>query len=298
MNKKLLMVLGLLSVFFCSAMDCRPVAAQEEKTVKVVASFYPMYIMAKNVAKDVPGVTVSNLTPPLTGCLHDYTVTTADMKKLVGANVFVANGAGMELFLDKILSQYPQVKIVKLANGIPMIKGEGEEGDNPQVWVSISDAIIQVMNLGKAMQEIDPVHAEQYRKNTDEYAGKLEALRQKMQAALSPYRGEKIITFHEAFPYFAQEFGLDIAAVVEREPGSEPSAKDLADTVDLVKKAGVKCLFSEPQYPDSAAKAIAMETGATVYVLDPAVTGPDNLDAYLQIMEKNLTVLKKAFSKE
>lgn len=271
---------------------------QQSAELKVVASFYPMYIMAKNVTKDVPGVTVSNLTPPMTGCLHDYTVTTEDMKKLVGANVFVANGAGMESFLDRILSQYPQVKIVPLAEGIPLIKGEGEEGDNPHVWVSISDAITQVKNLGKAMQEIDPAHAGQYAKNTEAYVGKLEALRQKMQAALAPYKGTKIITFHEAFPYFAQEFGLEIAAVVEREPGSEPSAKDLADTVDLVKKAGVTYLFSEPQYPDSAAKAIAQETGAIVYVLDPAVTGADDPDAYVQVMEKNLTVLSEAFSKK
>ncbi len=283
----------LLVCFFVSV----GTAASETKDIKIVASFYPMYIMAKNVTKDVPGVSVQNLTPPLTGCLHDYTVTTNDMKKFSDAQVFVANGAGMESFLDKIIAQHPIIKIIQLAEGIPFIKGEGNEGDNPHLWVSISNAIIQVKNLGKAMEEFDPGHKELYVKNTANYVAKLEALSQKMHSELAPYKGRSIITFHEAFPYFAQEFGFNIAAVVEREPGSEPSAKELADTIELVKKNGIPTLFSEPQYPDSAAETIAKETGAKVYVLDPAVTGSDDYDAYLNIMENNLATLKLAFKK-
>ena len=139
-------------------------------------------------------------------------------------------------------------------------------------------------------------HKSLYRKNTDAYVARLEALRVRMQSELASFKGKKIITFHEAFPYFAQEFGLEIAAVVEREPGSEPSAKELAETVDLIRNSGIKSLFSEPQYPVTAVDTIAKETGATVYVLDPAVTGPDDPDAYLNIMEKNLVILKKALS--
>ncbi|MFA5062981.1 MAG: metal ABC transporter substrate-binding protein [Candidatus Omnitrophota bacterium] len=272
-------------------------AASAAKDIKIVASFYPMYIMAKNVIKDVPGVSVQNLTPPLTGCLHDYTVTTSDMRKLARAQVFVANGAGMESFLDRIIAQHPDIKIIQLSEGIPLIKGEGNEGDNPHLWVSISNAIIQVKNLGKAMEEFDPSHKELYAKNTADYAAKLEALRQKMHSELASYKGRSIITFHEAFPYFAHEFGLKIAAVVEREPGSEPSAKELAETVDLIKKNGILPLFSEPQYPAAAAQTIAEETGAKVYVLDPAVTGPDDCNAYINIMENNLVILEGAFKK-
>ncbi|MFA6358020.1 MAG: metal ABC transporter substrate-binding protein [Candidatus Omnitrophota bacterium] len=271
--------------------------AEQIKQIKIVASFYPMYIAAKNVARDIPGVIVQNLTPPLTGCLHDYTVTTNDMKKLADAQVFVANGAGMESFLDKVIAQHPNLRIIQLSEGVPLIKGEGDEGDNPHVWVSVFNAITQVENLGKAMGEFDPTHKALYEKNTASYVAKLENLRKKMHSELALYNGRSIITFHEAFPYFAQEFNLNIAAVVEREPGSEPSAKELSETIDLVKKSGVKALFSEPQYPSGAAQAIARETGAKVYVLDPAVIGSDDYDAYINIMENNLAVLKKAFAK-
>ena len=287
-----LFLAGVACLAGCGSKGQPPAGAAGK--LSVVASFYPMYITTVNVAKDVPGVSAVNMTPSTTGCLHDYAITTADMKRLAAADVFVTNGAGMESFLDNVAGQYPRLKIVQLAQGIPLIKGHGAEGDNPHVWVSVSHAITQVKNLGKAMAEFDPPHADLYRKNADAYAARLETLRAKMEAELAPYRGRKIVTFHEAFPYFAQEFGLEIAAVIEREPGSAPSARELAETIDLVKESGVKALFSEPQYSGVAADAIARETGAKVYVLDPGVTGPDDPDAYITIMEKNLAVLKEA----
>ena len=219
------------------------------------------------------------------------------MKKLSDAKVLAVNGAGMESFLESVTAQHPELNIVNLSEGIPLIKS-GQE-DNPHVWVSVSAVIAQVKNLGAAMGKIDPAHKGLYEKNTDNYVIKLEALREKMHTELAAYRGRNIITFHEAFPYFAAEFGLKIAAVVEREPGSEPSAKELADTVELIRNSGRNTcvLFSEPQYPSAAAGVIAQETGLEVYVLDPAVSGPDENDAYIKIMEKNLDVLKKAFGK-
>ena len=190
----------LLTVYLSMACPLAPASAVagEAQEIKIVASFYPMYIMAKNVIKDVPGVSAQNLTLPLTGCLHDYTVTTNDMKKLADAQVFVANGAGLESFLDRIAAGYPNIKIIQLADGMPLIKGEGNEGDNPHVWVSIFNAIIQVKNLGKAMEEFDPSHKELYAKNTANYVARLEALRQKMHSELALYKGRLMITLHHA----------------------------------------------------------------------------------------------------
>jgi len=284
----------MLNVFLPGILYAPKANAEEPRNINVVASFYPMYIIALNVCKDVPGVTVENLTPPTTGCLHDYSITTNDMKKLVGADILVANGAGMESFLDKVVAQYHGIKIVILSEGISLINDNA--GDNPHVWVSISDYIFEVKNLVKAMVSFDPVHKELYIENEGAYIAKLEKLRLSMNSELALFKGKKIVTFHEAFPYFAREFGLDIAAVVEREPGSQPSAKELAETVDLIKRSGIKTLFAEPQYPATAADTIAKETGASVYVLDPAVAGPDDPDAYLNIMESNLIVLRKALA--
>ena len=115
-----------------------------------------------------------------------------------------------------------------------------------------------------------------------------------MHGELDILPNRNMVSFHEAFPYFAQEFNLNIVAVVKRKPGSEPSAQELAQTIEIVRKSKVKALFIEPQYSSGAANTIARETGAAVYTLDPAVTGPNSPDAYLDIMKYNLASLREA----
>jgi zinc transport system substrate-binding protein len=122
----------------------------------------------------------------------------------------------------------------------------------------------------------------------------LEKLGLKMYSSLAPYKGTKIITLHDAFPYFAQEFGLEIAAVVEIEPGAQPSAKELADIIELIKKEGIKAIFSEQWYPVPSLETISRETGVQVYFLNPATSGEDDPDAYLAIMQENLETLEEA----
>lgn len=301
-SENLLMTAVLLvaMVIFLSACQGQTPPATEnsatDKTLTIATSFYPMYIASVNIAKDVPGVKVVNMTQPTTGCLHDYQLKPDDLKTLSEAQIFIVNGAGMEAFMDKVVQQLPDLKIVEASKGIELIKGEGEEGDNPHVWVSISDAIQEVKNIGLQLATLDPDHAGQYNANTTAYVDKLEALRVKMHQSLDGAKNRDIITFHEAFPYFAREFNLNIVSVIEREPDSQPSAAELADTINIVNKYKIRALFAEPQYPAQAADTIARETGARVFVLDPAVTGPMEPDAYLKIMESNLKILEEALN--
>lgn len=291
-------VLGLLVVSGCGAnnQSKSPLSSTKSagSTMTIAASFYPMYIMALNVAKDIPNVNVIDMTKPTAGCLHDYSATPADMKNLEGANVLIINGAGMESFMSKITSQMPNLKIVEASKGIELIKGAGDTGDNAHVWVSISNAIKQVQTIGDQLALLDPNNAPKYKENSKVYIKKLEAQRAKMHLALDGLKNRDIVTFHEAFPYFAKEFNLNIVAVIEREPGSEPSAKELAETIDKVNSLKVKALFAEPQYSTRAAQTIAKETGAKVYTLDPGVTGPMEVDAYINMMDSNLKTLQEA----
>lgn len=262
----------------------------------IVTSFYPMYISTINVTKDIPGVEVINMTKPQTGCLHDYQLTPEDLKTLEKANVFVVNGAGMEAFMDKVVNQQKNLKVIEASKGIELIKDENGE-ENPHVWVSVSDAIIQVKNISQQLASIDPANESKYMSNADAYMEKLEALKEKMHKSLDSIKNKDIITFHEAFPYFAKEFGLNIAAVIEREPGTAPSPKELEDTIKIVRDSGIKALFAEPQYSAKAADTIAGETGAKIYSLDPAVTGdanPDGYDGYIKVMEQNLKSIEEA----
>ena len=280
----------LLIVVLCFAQAS---FAKQAKPLKILASFYPMYVMTLNVVGDTPDVSVECMTEPITGCLHDYQLTPENLKTLAGSDVFVMNGARMETFLEKAVRQAPQLKVIEASRGI---KRAFE--DNPHVWVSIGGAMEETRNIADGLAAADPAHAAIYAENAARYIARLDALRQEMHAALDGLKHRDIITFHEAFPYFASEFHLKIVGVVEREPGSEPNAGELAHTISMVRENKVKALFAEPQYPAKSAQIIERETGVPVSILDPAVTGPREpakaRDSYINAMENNKKALIKA----
>ena len=294
----LLMLVLALALVGCGADKAaeKPADKKAVQPLRIVTSFYPMYVATINITQGVDGVEVHNMTKPQTGCLHDYQLMTEDMKTLENADAFVINGAGMEDFMDKVTEQQKKLKVVDASRGIKLIHDD-EEGDNPHVWLSVTDAIAQVRNIADQLKEADPAHADAYEKNAAAYIEKLTSLKTEMHAALDNVPHKDIVTFHEAFPYFAEEFHLNIIGVVEREPGTEPTPTELQETIEQVKGLSAKVLFTEPQYSPAAAETIARETGAKIYTLDPVVTGeatPAAKDAYLDTMRKNMNTLKEA----
>ncbi len=265
--------------------------------IAVTATFYPIYLATINIARGVEGVEVSCLTPPSAGCLHDYQMTAADRRVLADSDVVVFNGAGLETFLDKLLPQL-DAAAVDASEGISLLPGRESE-QNPHVWVSVSGAIAQAQNITRGLAAADAEHAEQYEANCEAYVEKLEALRQETASALAPFAGAKIVTFHEAFDYYADEFGLQVAAVVQHDEGNAPSAREIAEVLSIIEEEGVCALFAEPQYADDSIDMIARESGLPVYELDPVVSGeadPEDFDAYLHIMRENLQTLLEALS--
>ena len=270
-------------------------AGKKDGSVRIVTTFYPMYIDAINIAKGIDGVSVTNMTKPQTGCLHDYQLTTEDMKTLEKADILIANGAGMESFLDKVIKGQKKLTIIDASQNMELLETDGEK--NPHLWLSVTANIQQVKNITEQLKKADPKHADAYQANADIYIKKLEALKKEMHNTLDKVPHKDIVTFHEAFPYFAKEFGLNIIAVVEREPGSEPTPNELQAVIQQIKPLSSKVLFTEPQYAPSAAQTISRETGAKIFTLDPVVTGEstaDAMDAYLVTMRKNMATLKEA----
>ena len=283
-------ILSVIKILLLAGILALPARADEP--LRVVTSFYPVYVATLNLTTGVPGVEVHNLTSPHIGCLHDYQLTAGDVRQLADADLLLANGAGMETFLGKVKEQSPSLRVVEVSQGIPLMDG------NPHVWVSLEGASRQVDNIAEALALAAPEKADAFRANAATYKAALAALDEKMKSALAPYAGTPIITFHEAFPYFARDYKLDLVGVIAREPGTEPSARELADTISLVRERKVKALFAEPQFPDKSAQVISRETGVKVHELDPVVTGPSEPSeargAFLRAMEKNLGVLQEA----
>lgn len=302
MKKRALLISVCLTALLAACAPGR--AAERTGGLRVTASFYPLYVAALNVVGDAPYVTLSLLAPPDTGCLHDYQLRPEDMIALDEADVLIINGGGLESFLDKALSSRPDIPVVTAVDGLTLLAeeeetphGEGADGHgpvNPHAWVSITMYMTYVENIRDGLIAADAKNKEIYERNAADYLARLDALRGEMREALDGITCREIVTFHEAFGYFAEEFSLHVAAVIQREPGENPTPAELVETIEAVKASGARALFAEPQYQAEAAETIARETGARVYLLDPAVTGPMEACAYEAAMRENMKVLKEA----
>ena len=300
---KKLLPLILLAVLLVSLSF--PEAVGEEKTV--VATFYPIYVLAENVLRGVEGVRLTSMTPPGTGCLHDYQLLTSDMKTLAKAQALLINGAGMESFLPDVASQFPALSIIDCSQGVELMAEEAHGEDhghdhgeayNAHIWLDPRNAAQMVENLRDGLAALLPESAETIEKNAEEYIARLNALYGEMAQAIDALPHKDIVTFHEAFPYFARAFHLNVCAVVALEPDEPVSPRMLRQIIQQVKNADNPPLFSEPQYENTALRTVAAETGAPVYELDPLATGDGSLTAYEDVMRRNLKVLKEALGGE
>ena len=297
--KKLLALLMALFLF-------APAMASAET---VVTSFYPIYLFALNLLDGVEGVEVANMAEPGTGCLHDYQLQTGDMKLLARADAFLINGAGMEGYLSGVFDAFPALPVVDASAGVKLLEDcsdhdhddhdghEHEHAFNAHIWLDAGNAVQMVDNLARGLAEALPAHAGAIAANRDAYIARLTALDAELEAALADLDRRDIITFHEAFPYFAEAYGLHVAAVINRDPDDALSPRQLAELCKTVIALGAPPLFVEPQYEDMAAQTIARETGAALCTLDPIVTGPDAdvpLTYYEDVMRRNLAVLLEA----
>ncbi len=283
---------SLLILCALLALPLSSCAIAEEKLI--MTSFYPVYVLAQNVLADVGGVTLKNMTAPTTGCLHDYQLLAGDVRALAQADALVINGAGMEHYLDALTAQLPGLNIVDCSTGIELMPDEHEGEMNAHIWLDAQNAARMAENMGEALAALLPGQADKIKANAAEYAAALRALDEEIKQTLDALAARDIVTFHEAFPYFAEAYGLNVVAVVTVEADEALSPRRLAEVIDLVRAAGNPPLFTEPQYAPDAAVAIHNETGAPIYALDPLVTGEGDRTAYQDVMRENARVLLEA----
>lgn len=283
-----------LAIILSAGCFAAPAASGTGEERVIVCSFYPIRIFAENVLQGVPDVRLETLAPAGTGCLHDFQLQTGDMRRLDGALCLIINGAGMEQsFLPLVTRERPALQVADCSRGIEIMTDNGE--DNPHIWLSPALAAQMTRNMGESLALLLPENAERILENAETYAQALDSLGEEMRQALAPARGRAIVTFHEAFPYFARDLGLTVLACVTEEPDETPSPRMIARTVELVLAQGGCPLFAEPNVRMDALDVIARETGCPVYELDPVTDGETAADAYQTRMRQNLRVLLEAF---
>jgi len=284
--------------FFIAFMLAFAPSAVAADPLRVLTSFLPMEIFTRNVVGDTPGVIVESMLPASMGCPHDYGLTPGDMKKIASADLFVANGLGMEEFLGgPVRRANPRIRIVETARTVLPIHGGHGRGDiNPHTWVSPRNAILQVREIEKALSAARPASALAFRRNADAYVSRLSALAAEFETASKTFRRKNIVTFHNVFDYLARDIGLTVVGEIETAPGQEPSAGEIRNLSRTIRDRKVPVVFSEPQYSPKLAEALGREAGVPVRVLDPVATGSPALTAYEDAMRRNLSTLKEALS--
>ena len=264
---------------------------QEEQTLTVVTSFYPMYIAALNVIGDTDGVHLQNLSEPQTGCLHDFQLTPEDMKLLSKADVFIINGGGIESFMKDVAKSYPDLTIIEASEGIDLLEDEGEE--NAHAWMSVATYEEQVNHIAEGLAAADEKHASDYQKHADAYVVKLDALKGRQQKVAEKIKGQSVILFHEAYDYVADDYGLDVAYVLDLDEERQVSAGEVADVLAAVRDDHVKYILAEELYGKSMGDTVEKETDAKVIYLDALNRGDYDADSYIKGMSANIGLIEQ-----
>ena len=287
-----------------------PSGSSQEEGLTVLATTYPVYLFARTVAQGVEGVTVERLNTGSVSCLHDYTLSVDDMKKIEGADVIAMNGAGLEDFMDDALAA-SSAAVIDCSQGVALLENADhihEEGDgghdhghwDPHYWMDPGNAAVMVRNLQEGFALADPDHGDAYARNGEEAAGQLPSFAGDCTQALEGAEGAALITFHGGFRYFAQALGLPLLASIEEEEGSEASAMEINEITQLVKEHQLPVIFTEVNGSDATANAISRETGCQVAQLTMLMDGPEegDLSTYLEGVRSNVNTIVSFFGGE
>ncbi len=268
-------------------------SAPSEETLHVVAGMYPVYVAARNVTRDVEGVTVENLVDTQAGCLHDYAMTAEDRQTLERADLLVLNGAGAESFLTPTLQSMPSLAVVELSEGQVLLENghvhehEHEEGHsdsgNAHLWVSPLRYRQQVERLCDALKTIDPAHAAQYEQNTAAYLREIDAVWERMQRAAAPFLNVKTVLLHDSLAYLAEDLSLRVVAALNIGEDTAVDTAALTAAEDALKGEETAMLLGDAQYgTESYLQAIPAQTLALS--VDTAVSGDGDAHDWLDAM--------------
>lgn len=280
-----------------------------EKQLRVVASFYPVYIAALNVVGDCDGVELENLSEPQTGCLHDYQLTPQDMILLSKADLFLVNGGGIEGFLEEVGESYPTLDVVKITEGIELLPESGDghshEGDahsggkNAHGWMDTRIYAQMVENIAGSLSRLDPAHAGIYQQNARRYGEEIGALSEQVSKIREQLAGEgtetpSVVIFHEAYAYVAEEYGLHTAYCLNLDEERQISAGEVAEVMEEIAENHAVAVLAEELYGKSLGDTIEAETDCKVTYLDPLVRGDYSADSYVTAMQENIDKIRQA----
>lgn len=294
-------LVGILALGGCSGHAPAPSAtATGPSRVAVAASISTIAALVKAVGGD--HITVASIVP-VGASPETYDPSPRDLVELANAQLIVKNGAGLELWLDKVLHNVakPTAKVIVLSDGLP-IQGAGGPGQpgNPHLWLNVAYAQVYVQRIANALREVDPANASAYTANEHAEIQRLAKLDSWIHWRISsiPSAQRTMITFHDAWFYFDVRYGLRDVGAIEPSPGQAPSAAYLAALINQARANHVKAVFAEPQFSPKLAQQLAASAGIKTVtdLYDDTLGTTPSLQTYEGMMQYDVDTIVKALT--
>jgi manganese/iron transport system substrate-binding protein len=286
---------------------CGAAAGSGGGEVRVSATTSVMQDLVRQVGGD--RVEVASIVP-VGASPETFQPSPRDAARISGSQVVFENGLGLDDWVDDLVESAgnEEQTVVELSEGLETLgsggheEGHGaEEGEhaegNPHLWLDVANAQRYVEKIRDTLVELDPEGAGEYEANAGEYLVRLEELdiyiREK--ARNIPEERRKLVTFHDAFPYFAEAYGFELVGVVLENPDAEPGSREVADVVRAIEEEGVPAVFTEPQFNAGLADTIAREAGVEVYELySDTLVEDEAAETYEAMMRTNIDRISEA----
>lgn len=260
-------------------------AQKSEPSADILATTAPVAQIVGAITAGTD-LTVATLISEPVSCVHDYALSVDQMRAVEQAKLIVISGAGLEEFMADVLTSRA---VIDASEGLALLPGEEGESD-PHTWLAPENMIAMTRTVEAALAAEYPQHAALFAENADIWCGKLDELQSYGEQHLADLSCRRLVTFHDGFAYFAKAFDLEIAASMEIEAGSEPSARELEEIISLLQDQGIPAVFTEINGTADAAELVARETGCAVFSLDTAISSVN----YLSAMTQNIDTIKEA----
>lgn len=288
----------LLLLAGCTALPPKP-------QLSVVVTFYPLYEFTRAIGGE--GLAVRQLVPPGVSP-HDYEPTPSDAAAVEHARVFVYNGAGLEVWVDRLVKSLPAGAVrVEATRGLPLVKwkrpdrdvspshGHEQASADPHTWLDPVLAQQMVENIAAGLAQANPSAAAAYQERAQALKQRLQALHTRYTKTLARCRSRLFITSHAAFGYLARRYQLRMEAVMGLAHEADPSPRRLRELTELARQGKAQAVFAETLAGRSAVQALSQELRVRLLVLDP-LEGLRESDVragknYFTVMEENLRQL-------
>ncbi len=292
------LAIPLIALLLLAAGEVHPAPAQSGGGQKLVA-VTTMTVLG-DLIQQVGGekVEVKALVPP-GGDVHTYQPAPQDIKTVSQARIVFYNGVHLEEWLEPTIraAGRPDFQTVVLANGLPLLQEAGEE-PNPHLWMDVRNAKVYVGRIRDALGKVDSPNVRYYGDRARQYLSQLDDLDTWIQEQVGtiPKAHRKLVTFHDAFPYFAKRYGLTLVGVVVESPGKEPSARESAALIRRIKQQRVPAIFAEAQFSPKLMEILAKDARVRVItsLYDDSLSSGPEANTYIAMMKYDVTQIVNA----